>query len=504
VRLSLVRFTVGTLLFAVAVVAVNCWLFLDEEFSKELLPIGALPLCNVALIGTWLFAKKQLRAIFRGRAADPRSPLSGVTFFSLHFLMLGGFVSLLRPDSIDFADDLLRDIQDYAENIWEAVFGEPAWKGAGFILHYLVPCAVLSGPFLLLSWVGQLLATRCAETVPRQRFRVVTGLVSFGFASVALAIGLTPHPFGHSQEVALDFQVVEKGSGLPIVDASIRMSDPFRVGRIPNSTSASTDASGRARLLERYFVSGERNAFRTVESFQTVTVWGRWLEISAANHRTVRMSLTKALVPSIHPARPTVGRIVLERGQTDASSFQDLAGTYQELKDVSFFQVEPDGRFAWYVLGWHLTPGYRPYGYLRRHGREIELDPIPDPRGEMQAAMPHEYRAIEWRHRLYVCADDTHVLRRFCRIALIPERLLQPHDMDGIYLRESDRNKPQTGLPRLPLEVWARCLASELSLDDEESGLRLALGFVLPKFPRNRRGQLQEVSTGSGRFRLQR
>ena len=55
--------------------------------------------------------------------------------------------------------------------------------------------------------------------------------------------------------------------------------------------------------------------------------------------------------------------------------------------------------------------------------------------------------------------------------------------MYGSCLRESDHDKPQTGLPRLSAGVWLGFLANELSLKNEEGSLRLALESVLAMIP---------------------
>src|SRR5690348_3162782 len=117
-RLPRVRFRVGTLLFAVAVVAANCWAFRRicevpiYSFGKVtycILPaaVGALPLVNVAVIGTLLFAASRIRSFSQGHATNPRPSVSGVTYFSLHFLMLGCLVSLFMPDAVESQRGLL-------------------------------------------------------------------------------------------------------------------------------------------------------------------------------------------------------------------------------------------------------------------------------------------------------------------------------------------------------------------------------------------------------------
>ncbi len=195
-RLPRVRFTVGTLLFTVAVVAANCWAlrhvtetgtYVGGRISYRLLPagVGALPLVNAALIGTWLFAVRRLRSLHRGRAASPRSKWSRATYFSLHFLVLGGLVSLFMPDVVRIIQDVLDVAMEWAAEGWGAVFGEPGETVPWLLLASLILGVLISGPPLLLSWIGQTLANRCAATLPRPRFRAMACLVSLGFPEPA-------------------------------------------------------------------------------------------------------------------------------------------------------------------------------------------------------------------------------------------------------------------------------------------------------------------------------
>ncbi len=495
-HLPRVRFTVGTLLFAVAVVALNCWGFRHffavpvYEFGKvsyRSLPagVGVLPWVNVATIGTWLFTARRIRSIRHGRAANPQSYSSGVTYFSLHFLMLGGLVSLFVPDATHCVQEVLDIATEFAAEAWKTAFGEPGEAVPWVILNSLILDVFISGPPLLLSWIGQGLATRCAATLPRRRFRVMTCLVSLGFASVALAIGLTPQPLDDEKEVDLDFQVVDKASGRPIAGAFLCMTDPFFPDPTSTPPRALTDTDGRARLPGRFVVRGERNAFVTMGVFSP---WGRWLEISAANHRTRRIPLAEVLGPFAAPNLPGLGKVALDRGETPEHLFRDLAGTFSRGGGFggSWFKIEPDGRFAWCAWGC-VSPDSREYGYLKRHDGEIELVPVPHPGEEIHPAMTLKYRAIEWGDCLYLSVADERELQGFCQKALIPNRPWHSLGGYGSYLRESDRDKPQTGLPRLPPELWVRFLANELSLNNEGGSLRLALDSFLPKTPREGR-----------------
>ena len=73
--------------------------------------------------------------------------------------------------------------------------------------------------------------------------------------------------------------------------------------------------------------------------------------------------------------------IELAKGKTPEGSFRDVAGAYVMGGSgfgISVFAIEPDGRFAWIVSGC-VPPDFQQYGYLKRHGGEIELLRIPHP-----------------------------------------------------------------------------------------------------------------------------
>ena len=488
-RLPRIRFTVGTLLLSVAVVAVNCWAFrhLTEthtdvcgSISYRLLPasVGAVPLVNAALIGTWLLATRRLRLLHHGHAVGPPSSVSRATYFILHFLVLGGLVSLCMPDTVRAIQDVVEDATGCAAEGWGAVVGEPGGTVSWLIAESLILGVLISGPPLLLCWIGQALAQRCAATLPRHRFRAMTCLVSLGFASTGLAIALTPHPFTDELEIDLQFQVVDQVSGRPIPAAFVCITDPFSLDPTSSSPRALTDGEGRARLTGRFAANGHRNAFRIMGTFSP---WGRWLEVSAADHRARPIPLTEVLGPFADPARPGHRKVALDRGPTPEDSFRDLAGRYSLCYAFSgsWFKIEPDGRFAWGARG--CTSQSSEYGRLSRRDSDIVLIPIPHVGEETHPVVTLKYRVIEWGDRHYLAIADERVLRGFCRRALFPKRPSRFEER-WIYPRESDLGKLQTGLPRVPPGVWVGFLLDELSLDNDTGSLRLALDRLFQTF----------------------
>ena len=238
------------------------------------------------------------------------------------------------------------------------------------ILGCLIYGAFLSGPALLLSWIGGLLTRRCVATLPRRRFRAMTCLVSLGFAGVALAIAVTPQPFVHEQDVDLDFRIVDKDSGQPIRAAFLRITDPFNPTSLP--PVAFTGADGCAELTGCFRASGQRNAFRTMGDFSP---WGRWLEVWAPDYQTVRIPLPEVLGPHTDLERPCLQKVGLTPGRTPEDSLNDIAGIYDygdTVIGVWSFEILRDGRFTYFAKSCS-SPYFQEYGYLKRHDGEIQL-----------------------------------------------------------------------------------------------------------------------------------
>lgn len=496
-RRNCVRFTVGKLLFAVGVVAVNLGalrllgkMVEDVHGTNPLsiLPrgfiVGFLPLLNVSLIGTMLVAAKQLRRFRRRHVAAPRPSTAGGTFFSLQLLVLAGFASVFMPDAIGNYLEWLDPVRDYAEAGWSACFEMYGDAFPWVVLESLILGVFLSGPLLFLAWLGRWLARRSAGTLPRGRFLALTGLVSLGFAGVDLAIGVTPQMFAEEMEVPLDFRVIDEESGQPLAAAFLCLTDPFLTDPTASPPRALTDRDGRARLSDRFEADGAWNMFWTLGVYSP---WGRWLEVSAANHQTVRIPLSEVLGPIADLDQPARGTVSLSRGKTPEDSYRDLAGTYTTAStgfSGNRFEIKPDGRFTW--SAWSCMYDMQEYGYLKRRGDEIELVPTPHPGTEVHPLMTFKFRAIRWGDRLYLSTTGPHDLGRFCRAALNPNRRANSRDTYGGYLRDSDLDKPQTGFPGLPGQVWLTFVIEELSLQNESGSLRTALESIIPPDHRRR------------------
>jgi len=171
-----------------------------------------------------------------------------------------------------------------------------------------------------------------------------------------------------------------------------------------------------------------------------------------------------------------------ENGWTSYRPLPAVVGVFR----LFTLKIEPDGRFAWSAGGCTWTA--REYGYVKRHGGQIELAPIPHLGKEIHPAMFQKFREIPWGERLYVSIADERWLWEFCRQGLTPKRLSNPRFQDQHDLRRSDGDKPQTGLPQLPAEVWLGFLANEMDLNNEEGCLWLALDSLLARIGRLRPG----------------
>jgi hypothetical protein len=494
-RLPRVRFTVGQLLVAVAVVAANCGVLqlgyemfenaLFEGPPLSILPfsfVGSLPLINVALIGILLFLARRLRSFHGVSGVNPRPSPAGVTYFSLHFLAILTIVTVFMPGAIDSYLETLSSVMDYAARGWSTVFSRFKDGFPWVVFGCLIFGVFISGPALLLSWIGGLLARRCAATLPRGRFRALTCLVSFGFMGVALAVAVTPRPFADEQNVELDFQIVDKDSGQPIGAAVLRMTDPFNSTSIP--PSAFTGADGRAKLTAYFKASGQRNAFRTMGAFSP---WGRWLEVSAPHYQTVRIPLAEVLGPHTDLERPRLRKVGLTMGTTPEGPFHDIAGSYNPMDMVNAgcsFEIEPDGRFAWHAWG-RPGPDSQAYGYLKRSEGEIEFVPVPQPGRKIHPLIILRYKAIKWGDRLYLSTTEDRDLQSICRAALTPKHATSYGGPHWAYLRASDREKPQTGWPRLPAKVWVKFVLDKMCHRDEESRRELALKSLIPRTSAN-------------------
>lgn len=481
------RATVGTLLCFVALVAVNIRVFrpyyeretsIGSSLWSYRIPryeLGLIPLLNVAAIGSWLFLTNRLRAyrcVRKGEGRWPRSDVAHViAYLSVNLLVTLLLARHFVPDADDRCQEAYESVLAVVANRWYAVLGSPngsvPWMTAGCALAGVM----VSGLPLALVWIGRTLARRAATTLPLARFRLMVVLVTIGFAGADLAIALTLRRFEDEQKIALQFRVVDAETSLPMRAAFVCLLDPFSYDdSIP--PRALTDGDGWGSFDAQFVVRGETNAFMTLAEFDP---WGRWLVVSAPGYQTRHVPLAELLGSVAEAADAGLGEVALARGDAVDKSFGDVAGTYA-MGGNGFggwtLQIEADGRFAWEESGC-MPPPLREYGHVERRGDELALVPIAHAGNEGSPDMQCRYRIVDWGPRRYVAPVEE--LEDFCRQVLTPSRPSRSSRCYGFLSSCAERDSPRTGLPQLPANVWARFLRSEISLQNKDGTLRLAL-----------------------------
>jgi hypothetical protein len=342
---------------------------------------------------------------------------------------------------------------------------------------------------LLGTWIGRRLARTCAANPPRWRFRVLGCLVSLGFTAAGLAIAFSPQPFVGEVEVEINLRVVDRNSSQAVAAAFVNLCDAF--AEIPGAffsrelapSCALTDRQGRARLVSRFIAEAEHNAFQTMGGFSP---WGRWLEVSAAGYKTVRMPLSEVIGFHGELGRPYVRTIALDRGTTPKDPCADICGIYtwgstDPLVLIVTLEIRSDGRFAWTCADHHWP--FAEYGTVKRRNRDIELLPVWNPDAKHPHGRPWMLQTIEWGDRPYLSDTDEYSVHEFCRAALFPNEWSRTRlESYPGYLRRADLRRRQFGLPKLPARVWLTFLLNKLRVRDQTRILSLALDlFVGPR-----------------------
>lgn len=498
-RLLRLRFTVGGILLAVAVIAANCALFrllyrlLQQAYSGSRLdPLsieyfaGLVPMLNVAVIGILLFAARSIR---RGRgerqAPDPPVATAYGTFFTAHLLALGFLLAFYTPGAIERYLNLLVRLSDssiveWAWKTWNKIFDSYDGIQSKLIDASVILGILLSGPLLLFASIGRRLACSSATSLSNRRFAALAGLAWVGFAAVDLAVALTPQPFKAELDVALDFRVVDRSSKRPIDRAFIRTASAFaNLNDEPAIQPATfTDRTGRACLTGRFHARGQRNAF---QSFGSFSPWGQWLEIHAQGYATLRVPLPEAVAGQNDLQHRALQTIALVRGKSPDDPCSDIAGTYSTRSNGfggDALEILADGRFAWNSSG--CTFSHWEYGVVKCQGEEIQLISVPNPGAESDPVVSQPKRLIEWGQRMYFVDTDDYHLWRFCRDSLTWNPAVDPSRSYTGMLRESDRDKGPAGLPRLPLRIWLTFLREETSLKNDENALTRVVRLLIP------------------------
>ena len=495
-RLPRLRLTIGQLLFAIATVSVNCWAVRElshyvtgtKEWPNSLpapyLVVGFLPSINVTLIGGLRLIASGVSARRAKQRWTPRPGAIGGLFLSLQSLALCGFVIFIMPDKIDWYLEFLSRLSAPVEEYLSAVVDEdPNSTILALALNYVCLGSAISGPLLLCTWIGRMLAARSAVNLSSARFRLMGYLVSLGFAMVILAIALTPQRFQEQQDVRLDFQVTDSDSGRPVGAAFLRITDAFLREHCV-SPRALTGSDGHAHLRSPFWVVGERNAFRILGG--SFSPEFSWLEISAPHYPRKCIPLSDVMGTDVDLDRLRHFRVAIKKRKKREILFQDIAGEYRSRSTglgTCTLILQPDGRFTWSRVNLSHGSSYKPlaeWGHTRRSKGELMFLPIKNPRRETDPLMHLKYRMIDWGDQAWLSSTELESLYHLCRAALFPRFRGKYGEMPGLNLqRTSDGGKPLVSLPRLPARVWIGFFLEELNLKNKESVLSSTLASLL-------------------------
>ena len=137
-------------------------------------------------------------------------------------------------------------------------------------------------------------------------------------------------------------------------------------------------------------------------------------------------------------------------------------------------KIEANGEFTWTGPGGFMQPGPQDFGYVKRNGNAIALAPAAHLGRALHPLLESKLQIVPWGERLYLCSTQYDALQAFCRAGLnLPIPAIAVNMDREVYLRESDRSKPRTGLPRLPLNVWLKFALDEMRPRNADGSPRL-------------------------------
>ena len=327
-------------------------------------------------IGVWPFANGVVLAVWLALASR-RIFWAGAAFVGVHLVVFVwiffAFTTELSRSYLSWSETGL----EWAAVGWAVAFGSPDDSVPWLVASCLILGVFLSGPPLVLMGVGG----RSPDAAPDLARDAVPSDGRAGLAGVrdvGPCVAFRMDPFGEDQDVALEFRVVEQGTGRPIQAASVRIADALEVRHGEEEPNEVTDQDGIAGFLGRFPAEGVRNAFRTLGSFSP---YGRWLESTRADRRALRSR--SAPLSGWKWTWKVKGaiRATTRPGEATAGPFEDVAGDYSPARPNVYFcgrlWLEPDGRFACPVNGGHTLPVY---GFLRATGRSSNPSSAASPR----------------------------------------------------------------------------------------------------------------------------
>jgi hypothetical protein len=285
--------------------------------------------------------------------------------------------------------------------------------------------------------------------VRRMSFSLLSLLAIPALAAIGLSAWITcapAVPFDGEQDVALDVEVQDATSQRAIGNAVIRISDPFFYRNRQKTSEATTRNDGRARIVHRYTLVGERRAYRLKGK---VHFEERWLEISAPGYQRTVAPLAKFTGEQGDLQRPTPIRVMLQPGESAADGLRDTSGHFERRWGQGFATLDilPDGRFAWTASGcWSYE---KEYGFAKVVDGALRLEPIPRGGHEVNPYILDPLYPIKWDKCTFLLAERQ--ILEFCNtINQGPDPRTQI--TDDFYHQDQWRENELEGLPVLPAE----------------------------------------------------
>jgi hypothetical protein len=427
-----------------------------------------LPLFSVAIFGTAFSLSRLAQRLWTRRKPALAGFSAGATLISVHFSVLAvlgtrhvfrGFMALPW---------LSRACASWMTpwRTWHFGIPSPIRESVGYIAFFTI---ILSGPPILVAAIGGLLARRYARVLSPLRFRGLVCALSFGFACATLTLLLDLHPFHAEQNVEMSFRIVDEQSRQPIQGALVQISPEH--GPHALSPRAVSGPNGQASLTLEFRVKGRRNAFRAIGQCST---WGWWLDVHAPGFPRACIPLPDVLGLSADSEAPTA-TIAMNRGAGPEDAFHDVAGIYRrtDIDENGDFNlmISSDGRLGSDNVRW----GFHPSGMVSRRDGKLMLRIFPYFGKDVDPSLRSPYLPIRWRGKTYLASTQDSDLRGFCRAAILAYPRGRSLAARNVYVRTSDKEQGEAGLPPLPISVWWRFVIAELTFQDVDGLLRTSL-----------------------------
>ena len=120
-----------------------------------------LPLFSFAAVASLIYVSRRIRHATAGRRnSHPSPPPAGTTYFSLHFLALAFIAATTGTETNEFDQTISSIVKSLPPNWLRMSDSLP-----DLVFEFVALSLLVSGPLLLLSAIGALLARRCAASL---------------------------------------------------------------------------------------------------------------------------------------------------------------------------------------------------------------------------------------------------------------------------------------------------------------------------------------------------